>query len=62
VCVCVCVCVAILSAHTHCIRKSTVFPLHTMEALGGERKYSFYSLLTPEVDGGEYSASRPGRA
>jgi hypothetical protein len=27
-----------------------------------ERKYSSYSFLTSELDGGEWSASRPGRA
>jgi hypothetical protein len=33
-----------------------------MEALGGERRYSSYSFLTSALDGGEWSASRPGRA
>jgi hypothetical protein len=33
-----------------------------MEALGGERRYSSYSFTTSELDGGEWSASRPGRA
>jgi hypothetical protein len=28
----------------------------------GERKYSSYLLLTSALDGGEWSASRPGRA
>jgi hypothetical protein len=28
----------------------------------GERKYSFYSFLTSTLDGGEWSASCPGRA
>jgi hypothetical protein len=28
----------------------------------GERKYSSYSYLTSVLDGGEWSASRPGRA
>jgi hypothetical protein len=32
-----------------------------MEALG-ERRYSSYSFSTLAVDGGEWSASRPGRA
>jgi hypothetical protein len=32
-----------------------------MEALGGE-ECSFYSFLTSALDGGEWSASRPGRA
>jgi hypothetical protein len=35
-------------------------PLHTMEAQG-ERKYSSYSFITSALDGGEWSASRPGR-
>jgi hypothetical protein len=32
-----------------------------MEALGGE-EYSFYSFSTSALDGGEWSASRLGRA
>jgi hypothetical protein len=28
----------------------------------GERRYSSYSFLTLALDGGEWSASRPGRA
>jgi hypothetical protein len=28
----------------------------------GERKYSSYSFMTSALDGGEWSASRPGRA
>jgi hypothetical protein len=32
-----------------------------MEALGGERRYSSYSFLITALDGGEWSASRPGR-
>jgi hypothetical protein len=28
----------------------------------GERRYSSYSYLTSVLDGGEWSASRPGRA
>jgi hypothetical protein len=28
----------------------------------GERRYSFYSFKTSALDGGEWSASRPGRA
>jgi hypothetical protein len=35
---------------------------HVMKALGGERKYSSYSLLISALDGGEWSASRPGCA
>jgi hypothetical protein len=33
-----------------------------MEALGGERRYSSYLFTTSALDGGEWSASRPGRA
>jgi hypothetical protein len=33
-----------------------------MEALGGERWYSSCSFSTSALDGGEWSASRPGRA
>jgi hypothetical protein len=33
-----------------------------MEELGGERRYSSYSVTTSALDGGEWLASRPGRA
>jgi hypothetical protein len=33
-----------------------------MEAHGGERRYSSYSYLTSALDGGEWLASRHGRA
>jgi hypothetical protein len=33
-----------------------------MEALGGGRWYSSYFFLTSTLEGGEWSASRPGRA
>jgi hypothetical protein len=42
-----------------CKRKAV--PLHAMEALGGE-EYSSYSFTTSALDGGEWSASRPGRS
>jgi hypothetical protein len=42
--------------------KGKVVPLRSIEALLGERRYSSYSLLTPTLEGGEWSASRPGRA
>jgi hypothetical protein len=42
--------------------KSKVVPLHVVEALGEERIYSSYSFMTSLLDGGEWSASRPGRA
>jgi hypothetical protein len=44
------------------IPKSKAVPLHAMEALGGERRYSSYSFTTSALDGDEWSASRPGRA
>jgi hypothetical protein len=43
-------------------KKAKAVPLHAMEALGGERRYSSYSFSTWALDGGEWSASRPGRA
>jgi hypothetical protein len=39
-----------------------VVPLRPIEAHLGERRYSSYSLLTSALEGGEWSASRPGRA
>jgi hypothetical protein len=36
-------------------------PLYAMEALGGERRCSSYSFSTSALDGGDWSASRPGR-
>jgi hypothetical protein len=45
------------------VSKSKAVPTHTMEAVGGgERRYSSYSFTTSALDGGEWSASRPGRA
>jgi hypothetical protein len=41
--------------------KAEAVPLHATKALGGERKYSSYSLYTSAIDGAEWSASRPGR-
>jgi hypothetical protein len=41
--------------------KAKAVPLHAMKALGGE-EYSSYSFSTSALDGGEWSASRPGRA
>jgi hypothetical protein len=43
-------------------KNSKAVPLRAMEALGGERRYSSYSFTTSALDGGEWSASRPGRA
>jgi hypothetical protein len=42
-------------------KKGKAVPLHAMEAQG-ERRYSSYSFYTSTLDGGEWSASRPGRA
>jgi hypothetical protein len=42
--------------------KSKVVPSRSIEALLGERRYSSYSFLTPALEGGEWSASRLGRA
>jgi hypothetical protein len=44
------------------VSKSKAVPLHAMVAPGGERRYSSYSFLTSVLDGGEWSASCPGRA
>jgi hypothetical protein len=41
---------------------SEVDPLQAMKGALGERRYSPYSFLTSAVEGGEWSASRPGRA
>jgi hypothetical protein len=46
----------------HGAGKGKAVPLHAMEALGGERRYSSYSFSTSALDGGEWSASFPGRA
>jgi hypothetical protein len=45
--------------------KSKDVPLHAMKAhegAWGERRYSSYSFSTSALEGGEWSASRPGRA
>jgi hypothetical protein len=44
--------------------KSKAVPLHAMEVLGGRGgiAYSSYSFTTSAVDGGEWSASRPGES
>jgi hypothetical protein len=43
-------------------KKGEVIPLRSIEALLGDRRYSSYSFLTSALEGGEWSASRPGRA
>jgi hypothetical protein len=42
--------------------KSKMVPLRSIEAHLGDRRYSAYSFLTSALEGGEWSASRPGRA
>jgi hypothetical protein len=39
-----------------------VVPLRSVEAHLGDRRYSSYSFLTSALEGGEWSASHPGRA
>jgi hypothetical protein len=38
-----------------------VIPLHAMRTLGGRVRYRSYFFLTSALEGGEWSASRPGR-
>jgi hypothetical protein len=68
VCVCVCIyththtCKSIYTnIHTHIHIHTKVVPLRCTEAHFGEKRYSSYSLLTSALEGGEWSASRPGR-
>jgi hypothetical protein len=42
--------------------KSKAVPQHTYGGAWGERRYSYYSYTTSALDGGEWSASRLGRA
>jgi hypothetical protein len=42
--------------------KAKAVPLHATEAHVGERSYGSYSFSTSALDGGEWSASCPGRA
>jgi hypothetical protein len=44
------------------IRNCKVVPLHIVDGACGERRYSCYSFLISALEGGEWSASRPGRA
>jgi hypothetical protein len=41
---------------------SKAVPLRSIEAHLGDRRYSSYCFLTSALGGGEWSASRPGRA
>jgi hypothetical protein len=43
-------------------KKGKVVPLRSIEAHLGEGRYSSYSFLTYALEGGEWPASRPGRA
>jgi hypothetical protein len=42
--------------------KGKAVPLRSIEAHLGDRRYSSYSFLTSALEGGEWSASRPGHA
>jgi hypothetical protein len=42
--------------------KGKAVPLRSIEAHLGDRRYSSYSFLSSTIEGGEWSASRPGRA
>jgi hypothetical protein len=44
------------------VKKGKVVPLLSIEVHLGDRRYSAYSFLTSALQGGEWSASRPGRA
>jgi hypothetical protein len=44
------------------IKKGKVVPLRSIEEHLSDRRYSSYSFLTPALEGGEWSASRSGRA
>jgi hypothetical protein len=48
--------------HDKCKGKGKVVPLHAIEVHLGDTRYSSCSFLTPALEGGEWSASRPGRA
>jgi hypothetical protein len=43
-------------------KKGTAVPLRSIEAHLGDRRYSSYCFLTSALQGGEWSASRPGPA
>jgi hypothetical protein len=45
-----------------CKKKGKVVPLRSTQAPLGDRRYSSYSFLTSALEGGEWSASRSGRA
>jgi hypothetical protein len=43
-------------------KEGKVVPLRSIEAHLGDRRYSSHTFLTSALEGGEWSASRPGRA
>jgi hypothetical protein len=43
-------------------KKGKAVPLRSTKAHLRDRRYSCYSFLTSALEGGEWSASRPGRA
>jgi hypothetical protein len=47
-----------INASTMKVKQSRYMPWRHM----GDNRYSSYSYLTSALDGGEWSASRPGRA
>jgi hypothetical protein len=52
-----------ISPTTYCqVKKTKAVPLRSIEAHLGDRRYSSYSFLTSALEGGEWSASRSGRA
>jgi hypothetical protein len=55
-------CEGLERACAHRGKKGKAVPLRSIQAHLGERRYSSYSFLTSALEGGEWSASRPGRA
>jgi hypothetical protein len=52
---------SLMPKRVYIIFKSSVDPLRSIDAHLGDRRYSSYSFLTSALEGGEWSASRPGR-
>jgi hypothetical protein len=44
------------------VKEGKLVPLSSTAAHLGDKRYSCYSFLTSALEGGEWSASRPGRA
>jgi hypothetical protein len=59
---CTCGRVCICNSNPHTVELQVKLSLYTSCRRQGERKYSSYTLLTSALDGGEWLASRPGRA